>query len=156
MNIVSQMTKKINYQEIDSFFQIKCYIIKETKENCFMFHNEKEDLAKEFKRREEEEKEYRFMRVPSMYSEELNDFIVKCDYKVGKEEIALMAKGLDKDELEAITGYQNVLKVINDNDREPYNKAFGFIIKEEEKHSRWLKMIENGQIAEVLKEQKEE
>ena len=121
-----------------------------------MFHNEKEDLAKEFKRREEEEKEYRFMRVPSMYSEELNDFIVKRDYKVGKEEIALMAKGLDKDELEAITGYQNVLKVINDNDREPYNKAFGFIIKEEEKHSRWLKMIENGQIAEVLKEQKEE
>lgn len=121
-----------------------------------MFHNEKEDLAKEFKRREEEEKEYRFMSVPSMDNYELNDFIVKCDKKIGNEEIVLMVKGLDKDELEAISGYQNVLKVIGDNDCEPYNKAFGFIIKEEEKHSRWLKMIEDGLINEVLKEQNKE
>jgi len=121
-----------------------------------MFHNEKEDIEEMFKQREQENKEYHFMRVPSMSSEELNDFIVACDKKVGKEEINIMSKGLDKDELEAIDGYQNVLKAINDNDREPYEKAFGFIIKEEQKHSRWLKMIEAGKIEEVLKEQKKE
>lgn len=126
-----------------------------------MYHNEEQDFKKMLVDRKNEEMEWRLKNIANMSNEELNNFLIRCDEPLEKDMQNFIYSGLDKDELEAIDGYNNVIKslpktTLTQEERGDIEQVFAFIIDEEHKHSKWLKMLQEGKAKEVLKEQKEE
>ena len=79
------------------------------------------------------------------------------EYEAKENEVNNFLEFLNKDELEAIDGYNKGLKLLPNSslsveDKEKYAKVLSFISTEEQKHSRWLGDLKNGKADEVLKE----
>ncbi|MCK9577203.1 MAG: hypothetical protein M0R51_14965 [Clostridia bacterium] len=95
------------------------------------------------------------LNLPEMSEEEANKAL--SEYEATENEINNFLEFLNKDELEAIDGYNKGLKLLpNSNlsadDKENYAKVLEFISKEEQKHSKWLVDLKNGKVAEIIKE----
>jgi rubrerythrin len=95
------------------------------------------------------------LKLPDMSEEEANKTL--SEYEAKENEVNNFLEFLNKDELEAIDGYNKGLKLLPNSslsveDKEKYAKVLSFISAEEQKHSRWLVDLKNGKADEVLKE----